>query len=221
MRNLVIMKRQKLTLGEEIANSITHGIGAALSIAALILLIIVGFRHGTPADITGAMIFGISMIVLYLMSTMCHAFAFSEGTTRKVFRILDHSSIYLLIAGTYTPFCLSLIGGTKGLIILGIQWGLAILGIIFRAVYYDKHTAFHVAIYLAMGWMVAFFIKTISASVPPLGLWFLIAGGISYTVGVLFYAIRMFKYHHMVWHFCVLAGTACHFFVIYLYVLPR
>lgn len=215
------MKRIELTKGEEIGNAITHGVGASLSIAALVLLIITGFKNGNAADITGAMIFGISMFFLYMMSTMCHAFALTKGSTKKVFRILDHSAIYVLIAGTYTPFCLSMIGGTKGLTILIIQWSLAIIGIIFRAVYYDKFTAVHVAIYLAMGWMVVFFINSFTAAVSTAGLVFLIAGGISYTVGVLFYAIRMFKYHHMVWHFFVIAGTACHFFLIYLYVLPR
>ena len=215
------MKRIKLTLGEEIANSITHGIGAGLSIAALVLLIVAGFRRGNAADITGVMIFGISMVFLYLMSTFCHAFGLSEKTVKKVFRILDHSAIYVLIAGTYTPFCLSIIGGTKGYIILGVQWLLAIIGIVFRAVFYDKHTAFHVAIYLAMGWMVAFFMQSMFSALSMAGMVFLIAGGLCYTIGVVFYAIRMFKYHHMIWHLFVLGGSACHFFLIYFFVIPK
>lgn len=216
-----LVKQQNLTTGEEIANSITHGVGAALSIAALTLLIITSFQHGDAADITGAMIFGISMFFLYLMSTLCHAFARKGGTVRKVFHILDHSAIYILIAGTYTPFCLTMIGGTKGYIILAIQWSLAILGIVMRSVFYNKYVAAHVVIYLLMGWMVGFFIKAIYPLVAPAGLIFLLIGGIFYTVGVLFYAIRMFKFHHMVWHLCVLGGTLCHFLMIYLYVLPR
>jgi len=215
------MKRHKLTLGEEIANAVTHGVGAALSIAALVLLIISGFEHGKAADITGAMIFGISMFFLYMMSTLCHAFGLVEGTRRKVFRILDHSAIYVLIAGTYTPFCLSIIGGAQGYIILAIQWTLAAIGIVFRSVLYDRYTALHVAIYLAMGWMVVFFVKTIIPLVSTTGMVFLLAGGAFYTIGVIFYAIRMFKYHHMIWHLCVLAGTAFHFFMIYFFVLPR
>jgi len=215
------MKRHKLTLGEEIANAVTHGVGAALSIAALVLLIISGFEHGKAADITGAMIFGISMFFLYMMSTLCHAFGLVEGTRRKVFRILDHSAIYVLIAGTYTPFCLSIIGGAQGYIILAIQWTLAAIGIVFRSVLYDRYTALHVAIYLVMGWMVVFFVKTIIPLVSTTGMVFLLAGGAFYTIGVIFYAIRMFKYHHMIWHLCVLAGTAFHFFMIYFFVLPR
>lgn len=215
------MKKAKLTLGEEIANSVTHGIGAGLSVAALVLLIVAGFRRGNAADITGVMIFGISMIFLYLMSTFCHAFALSEKTVRKVFHILDHSAIYVLIAGTYTPFCLSVIGGTKGFIILGVQWLLATLGIVFSAVFYDKRRSLHTIIYLAMGWMVVFFMQTVITSLPTGGVVLLLAGGICYTVGILFYAIRMFKYHHMIWHLFVLGGTICHFFLIYFYVLPR
>ena len=125
------MDKTRLSLGEEIANAITHGIGAGLSIAGLVLLIVAGFERGDAADITGVMVFGISMVFLYLMSTFFHSFALSERTVRKVFHILDHSAIYVLIAGTYTPFCLSLISGVKGFIVLGIQWTLAALGIVF------------------------------------------------------------------------------------------
>ena len=215
------MKRKELTLGEEIANSITHGIGAVLSIAALVMLLFISIRYGQPLDIAGVAIFGCSMIFLYMMSTMCHSFALSEGTTRKVFRILDHSAIYVLIAGTYTPFCLSVIGGTQGYVILVIQWGLALTGILLRTLFYDRYTLFHVVIYLAMGWMVGVFIKSLYPIISSGGLILLIAGGLSYSIGILFYAIRMFKYHHMVWHLFVIAGTACHFFLVYLYVLPR
>lgn len=215
------MKRKELTLGEEIANSITHGIGAVLSIAALVMLLFISIRYGQPLDIVGVAIFGCSMIFLYMMSTMCHSFALSEGTTRKVFRILDHSAIYVLIAGTYTPFCLSVIGGTQGYVILVIQWGLALTGILLRTLFYDRYTLVHVVIYLAMGWMVGVFIKSLYPIISSGGLILLIAGGLSYSIGILFYAIRMFKYHHMVWHLFVIAGTACHFFLVYLYVLPR
>jgi len=213
------MKRIKLTLGEEVANAITHGIGAALSIAALVLLIVTSKRNGNGLDVTGAIVFGISMFFLYMMSTLCHAFGLNEGKVRKVFRILDHSAIYVLIAGTYTPFCLSVIGGTEGYIILAVQWTLAAIGIVFRAVFYDRFTPVHVAIYIVMGWMVAFFVKALSATLTQAGVVLLLAGGIFYTIGVVFYAVRMFKYHHMVWHICVMLGTACHFFLIYLYVL--
>ncbi len=213
------MKRIKLSMGEEIANAVTHGIGALLSIAALVLLIVSGVRNGNGLDVTGAIVFGISMFFLYMMSTMCHAFGLKEGKTRKVFRILDHSAIYVLIAGTYTPFCLSAIGGAEGYIILAVQWTLAILGIVFRAVFYDRFVAVHVAIYIAMGWMVAFFVKSLAAVIPQAGIVLLIAGGVFYTIGVIFYSIRMFKYHHMVWHICVMLGTACHFFLVYLFVL--
>ncbi len=215
------IKRQSLTAGEEVANSITHGIGASLSIAALTLLIITSVKHGNAADVTGAIVFGVSMLLLYLMSTFCHAFAKKGGTLRKVFRILDHSAIYVLIAGTYTPFCLTMIGGTLGTTILVIQWSLAAVGILFRSLFYNRFIPVHVVIYLAMGWTVALLIPTIYPLVSSTGMFLLMLGGIFYTIGVLFYAIRMFKFHHMVWHLCVLGGTACHFFMIYLYVLPR
>lgn len=215
------MRKAKLTLGEEIANSVTHGIGAGLSIAALVLLIIAGFSRGDASDITGVMIFGISMIFLYLMSTFCHAFALSKKTVRKVFHILDHSAIYVLIAGTYTPFCLSSIGGTKGFVILGIQWMLAVMGIVLSAVFYNKRRSLHTVIYLAMGWMVVFFVQSLFSVLPPAGMVLLLAGGLFYTAGVFFYATKLFKYHHMIWHLFVIGGTVCHFFLIYLYVLPR
>ncbi len=215
------MKKSNLTLGEEIANSVTHGIGAGLSIAALVILIVAGFQRGNAADITGVMIFGISMVFLYLMSTFCHAFALSEKTVRKVFHILDHSAVYVLIAGTYTPFCLSVIGGTKGMVILAIQWTLAAIGITFSAVFYNKKRSLHTVIYLAMGWMVIFFINTVIASLSTDGVVLLIAGGVCYSVGVFFYATKLFKYHHMIWHLMVLAGTVCHFFLMYFYVIPR
>lgn len=214
-------KKQELTFGEEVGNCITHGIGAALSIAGLVMLIIISFQHGRAADVTGAMIFGISMFFLYMMSTMYHALTRKGGVVQKVFKILDHSAIYVLIAGTYTPFCLTMIGGTKGLLILAIQWTLAITGIVFKAVFYKKYAAVHLVIYLLMGWMIVLFIKSIYPLVSPTGIALLVSGGICYTIGVLFYALRLFKYHHMVWHLCVLGGTVCHFFMIYLYVLPR
>ena len=215
------MEKTRMSLGEEIANAITHGIGAGLAIAGLVLLIVAGFKRGDAADITGVMIFGISMVFLYLMSTFCHSFGLSERTVRKVFHILDHSAIYVLIAGTYTPFCLSLIHGTKGFIILGIQWLLAILGIVFSAVFYNQKRALHTVIYLLMGWMIVFFIKSVMEVLPAGGIVLLIAGGISYTLGVIFYSIRMFKYHHMIWHLFVLGGTICHFFLVYFYVIPK
>ncbi len=211
----------QMTVGEEVANSVTHGIGAALSVSALTLLIMTTARNGNALDITGAIIFGLSMVFLYLMSTLCHAFAKKGGTVRKVFHILDHSGVYVLIAGTYTPFCLTMIGPPTGYIILAIQWSLAIIGIIMRSVFYNKYIAVHVVIYLLMGWMIALFAKTIAPLVDPAGIKFLFAGGIFYTIGVIFYAFKLFKYHHMIWHLCVLGGTVCHFIMVYFYVLPH
>lgn len=215
------MERIKLTQGEEIANSITHGIGAVLSAVALILIILSGNQYKSSMDFVGALIFGISMVLLYSMSTLCHAFALSEGFACKLFRILDHGAIYVLIAGTFTPFCLSVIGGTKGYTMLAIQWVLAFIGIVLRSVFYDKFTAVHVGIYLAMGWSIMLFVQPIAAVVSPTGMLYFFLGGISYTIGVLFYAIRMFKYHHMVWHLFVLGGTTCHFLLIYNFLLIR
>ena len=204
------------SLKEEIANSILHGIGAVLSIVFLVLLIIKSVAIGTPCHIVSYTIFGVSLVILYTMSTIYHAFP--NGTAKNVFERFDHISIYILIAGTYTPFCFTILKGPLGWTIFGIQWGIAVLGIVFKSIWIKKYVTFSTFLYVLMGWVIIFAIKPIIANISPYGLYFLVAGGISYTIGTIFYLFRLFKYHHAVWHIFVLAGSIFHFLTIYLYL---
>lgn len=201
---------------EEIANSILHGIGAALSIAFLVLLIIKAATIGSAWHIVSYTIFGTTLVILYIMSTIYHSLP--KGTAKNVFERFDHISIYLLIAGTYTPFCFTVLKGPLGWTIFGIQWGIAVLGIIFKSIWIKKYVTFSTFLYVLMGWVIIFAIKPIILSISPYGLWFLVAGGISYTIGTVFYLFRLFKYHHAVWHIFVLLGSIFHFLTVYLYL---
>ncbi|BDU51607.1 PAQR family membrane homeostasis protein TrhA [Haliovirga abyssi] len=207
---------EKFTLGEEIASSVLHGIGAIISILALVLLIIKSIHIGDSWHIVSYTIFGTSLIILYTMSTLYHAFP--RGTTKRVFQRFDHLSIYILIAGTYTPFCLTILRGKIGWTILIVQWGLAILGIIFKSIWIDKFVAFATLIYILMGWAIVLSIKPLAASLDPIGIYLLVAGGISYTVGTIFFIFSLFKFHHAVWHIFVMLGSLFHFLVIYIYL---
>lgn len=204
------------SLKEEIANSVLHGIGAILSIIFLVLLIIKSVTIGTAWHIVSYTIFGSTLIILYTMSTIYHSLP--KGTAKNVFERFDHISIYLLIAGTYTPFCFTILRGSLGWTIFGIQWGIALLGIIFKSIWIKKYNTFSTFLYVLMGWVIIFAIKPIIVNISPYGLYFLVAGGISYTLGTLFYLFRLFTYHHAVWHIFVLAGSIFHFLTIYLYL---
>lgn len=201
------------TLGEEIFSSITHGIGALLSIAAMILLII---HANTPLQLFSALIFGISATVLYTMSTLFHSFP--KGTVRRVFQRFDHLSIYILIAGSYTPFCLLILDKRIGIPLFFLQWGLALIGIVFKSIWIKKFNLVHVAIFLLMGWSVIFFMNNLYQNIQTAGFIYLLLGGVSYSIGVFFYIFRIFKFHHAIWHFFVMFGTILHFFSIYFYV---
>ncbi len=211
-----VMVRKHFSLGEEIAHSITHGIGVLLGIAALILLVIKGGRFDHPLYTVSMIIYSVSVIVLYANSTFYHAFP--EGKVKNIFERMDHASIYLLIAGTYTPFCLLAIGGATGIVICSIQWGLAIFGVVFKAVYIEKFVKIHVLIYLVMGWTIIFFAGALFKAVSFAGFVLLAAGGLCYSIGVLFYVFNWFKYHHFIWHLFVLLGSTLHFLSIYLYI---
>ncbi len=202
--------------GEEIANSITHGIGAALSIAALIFLIIKAVAIGTAWHIVSYTIFGITLTTLYLMSTLYHSLPC--GTVKRVFERFDHISIYLLIAGSYTPFCFTVLRGRDGWILFGIQWFLAIIGIIFKSIWIDKYVKRTTFIFILMGWFIIFTINAIYSSIGGAGFFLLAAGGVSYTLGTIFFIFPLFKYHHAIWHIFVLAGSILHFFTIYFYL---
>ncbi|OZI76814.1 PAQR family membrane homeostasis protein TrhA [Bordetella genomosp. 2] len=207
------------TLGEEIANSISHGLGALGAVAAAPLLIVGATRRGDAALIAGAAVFAASMCLLYLASTLYHALP--RGRAKQVFNVLDHSAIYLLIAGTYTPFALGPLRGPWGWTLLGLVWGLAALGVALKAMRRLDRPAVSLALYLAMGWLVAIAVDPVVEHVPAGGLWLLLAGGLAYTGGVLFFVFdSRWRYSHFVWHLFVLAGTACHFFAALWYAVP-
>lgn len=209
----MIKRRSKdYSLGEEIANSVTHGVGALLGIAALVLLLV---EATTGIGAISAIIYSLSIILLFTMSTLYHAFPPSK--VKRVFKRFDHLSIYVLIAGTYTPLLLVGISGTKGLILFGIQWLLVIIGVVFKAIWIKKFQAIHLILFLIMGWMGIVLFNDLKA-ISTLSLNFILIGGICYTLGVLFYVSRLFKYSHMVWHLFVLAGSVFHFFAAYIII---
>jgi hemolysin III len=205
------------TLGEEIANSISHGVGVLAAIAVTPFLIVKAIPLGAAA-ITGVSIFGATMIVLYLASTLYHAFPHSK--TKRVFRIFDHSAIFLLIAGTYTPFTLTVLPGVWGWTLLGIVWSLAVVGVVLKSVRNVGTSKLSIALYLGMGWLAVLAAKPIYESLPSWGLFWLLAGGVMYSVGVLFFAYdHRVRYNHFIWHLFVLAGTSCHVVAVLGYAL--
>lgn len=196
---------------EEIWNALTHGIGAALSIAGLVILIVFASIKGTVWHIVSFSIFGASMVILYLSSTLYHSLS---GRVKNLFRKFDHMSIFLLIAGTYTPFCLAVLKGWIGWTVFGIVWGCCILGILFKAFFTGKKEFFSTLMYVMMGWVIILAIKPLYLSTPHIAFIFLILGGVSYTVGTIFYVNHRIPYSHSIWHLFVLAGTAFHFFSV-------
>jgi len=194
-------------LGEEIANSVSHGIGFLAAVATIPILVIGALNDG-PAAVVGATIFGATMALLYLTSTLYHAMAVNRA--KRVFQILDHAAIYLLIAGTYTPFTLGVLRGAWGWTLFGLIWGLAVIGIFLKSVRGIRYPRLSTAVYLAMGWLIVIAAKPLLLNVPAWGLFWLAAGGVAYTAGVGFYASTRMRYSHLVWHLFVLTGTACH-----------
>jgi hemolysin III len=202
----------------EFLNSLTHGLGAVLGITALVLMVVFASLHGTARHIVGAAIFGSTLVILYTMSTLYHAF---RGPRVKfVFRILDHNSIYLLIAGTYTPFCLGAMRGGWGWSIFGVIWGLAVTGIVFESIFIRRMKGLSVAVYLAMGWLVMIAARPLAHALSTGGLAWLLAGGAFYSAGVAFYSWKSYKYHHAVWHLFVLGGSLCHVASVLFFVIP-
>lgn len=203
---------------EEMANSITHGIGALLSISALVILIVYSSLYGNAWHVVSFSIFGGTMFILYMSSTLLHSFP--EGRAKDVFEILDHSSIYFFIAGTYTPFLLVVIKGTMGWTLFGIVWGLAVAGTVFKCFFVKKYLVTSTALYVVMGWLIAFAWKPLVNNLSSEGMIYLVIGGALYTLGAIFYVWRGFKYHHAVWHLFVIGGSVAHFFCVLVYVLP-
>lgn len=201
---------QKQTLGEEIANSITHGTGVALSIAALVILVVFAAKRSDAFKVVSFSIYGATMIMLYLASTLYHAFP--QPTVKRFFRILDHSSIFLLIAGTYTPVMIGTIRGGWGWTFFGIIWALAIIGINLKIFAMGKLKMISTIIFVFMGWMVVIAVNPIKQATNHAFLMWMLYGGLAYTLGVVFYAWKKLPYHHSIWHLFVLGGSICHFF---------
>ncbi|MBR1654517.1 MAG: hemolysin III family protein [Clostridia bacterium] len=209
----------KYSLCEELISAISHGIGAALSIAGLILCIIMSVRHHNGVAVISSIIYGTMLIVLYTMSTLYHSFK-STCKAKKVFRVFDHCSIFLLIFGSYTPFVLVTLRGTVGWIIFSIILAITILGVTLNAVNLEKFKVLSMICYLFMGWLIIFAFKDIYDALDKVGFMLLLAGGIVYTVGAIIFGLgKKIKYMHSIWHFFVLAGSILQFFSIYLYVL--
>jgi hemolysin III len=247
-RTTVIPGSSDQTPLEELANSLTHGLGAALSIAGLVVMVVFAAKRGHAREVVGAAIFGSTLILLYLMSTLYHAFRGPK--VKLVFKVFDHSAIFMLIAGTYTPFCLSALRGAWGWTLFGLVWGLAVLGIVFKAVFYARlaKQAFRpppldhlqtppsaddmdpvfakrmgwisTGIYLLMGWLIVIAAVPLSHALSTHGLYWLFAGGGFYSVGALVYSMEKVPFHHALWHLFVVGGSACHVFAVLFYVIP-
>ena len=208
----------RTTVGEEIANSTTHGVGALLSLVGLAVLLARAVTYGTSVHIVSVAIYGASLFLLHLSSTLYHAL--HAPRAKRVFWIFDHASIFLLIAGTYTPFLLLALWGSWGLTLMIAIWSLAIVGIVFKSLFIGRLRKASVVLYVLMGWLIVVASRELWISVPHQALLLVVIGGLSYTGGVVFYVWKRLPYSHMIWHLFVLAGSACHYFAILLYLLP-
>ncbi|MFO7897115.1 MAG: hemolysin III family protein [Candidatus Cloacimonadales bacterium] len=203
---------ENFSKSEELSNAIIHGIGLALAIAGLVILIVFASQRGDAWFVTSFTIYGATLVILFAASTLFHSFP--EGKLKNLFEIFDHSAIFLLIAGSYTPLMLISLRGPLGWTLFGIVWGIACLGIVLKAFYVKKFVILSTLLYLAMSWMIVFAFKPLIANLSNFSLIFLAMGGLFYTSGTIFYVWRKIKYHHAIWHIFVLAGSVCHFFTI-------
>ena len=203
--------------GEEIANGISHGVGFLAAVAVAPVLVVSASRRGSPAGIVGASVFAFTMMLLYITSTLYHTLA--ENKAKRVFHVLDHGAIFLLIAGTYTPFTLGVLRGTLGWTLFGLVWGIALVGVVLKSIGGIRYQRLSTMLYLAMGWLVIIAAKPLWLNMPAWGLFWLVAGGVAYTAGVGFYAAKRIRYAHFVWHLFVMAGTACHFVAVLRYAI--
>jgi hemolysin III len=215
MSDTVSTTNREPSLGEEIANSVSHGVGFLLALVATPFLVVAAARRGDSAAIVGASVFTATTAVLYLASTLYHALP--KNKAKQIFRVIDHSAIFLLIAGTYTPFTLGVLRGTWGWTLFGLVWSLAILGIVVKSVGGIGYPRLSTALYVGMGWLALIAIRPLWVHVPVAGWLWLIAGGLAYTSGIAFYAAERVRYGHFVWHVFVLMGTVCHFFAVLWY----
>ena len=209
------MSDPSCSVREEMANSISHGLGLVLALIALPILVLSAIRIGSTHYIVGAIVFGATMVLLYLASTLYHSI--THEAAKRVCRLFDHSAIFLLIAGTYTPFTLGVLRGAWGWTLLAIIWSLAIVGIVIKALPHTRHSWISMVLYLVMGWLAIVAIKPILHLVPVAGIVLILAGGVAYTGGLVFFAAPRLRYSHFIWHLFVIAGTTCHFFAVLWY----
>ncbi|MFW6365521.1 MAG: PAQR family membrane homeostasis protein TrhA [Spirochaetota bacterium] len=202
-------KQRPQTVAEEIINALTHGAGALFSVAGLVVLVVFSALQGDPWKVVSFSIYGTSLVLLYTSSTLHHSL--THPAAKNLFLIFDHSAIYLLIAGTYTPYLLVVIRGVSGWIVFGIVWGIAVVGIVFKAFFTGRHEAVSLALYLVMGWMIVFVIRQLTDALPEASVRFLVIGCVVYSAGIVFYVLDKIRFMHPVWHFFVLGGSICHF----------
>lgn len=215
VNKVVTTRKRPQSPGEELANSVSHGVGlVAALIAAPVLIATAAWRGGTAAAV-GASVFTATMVLLYLSSTLYHALP--QNKAKRVLRVFDHGAIFLLIAGTYTPFTLGVLRGAWGWTLLGLVWSLAVIGIVLKAAGGIRYPVLSTGLYLGMGWLILIAVRPLWLGMPLPGLLWLAAGGLAYTAGVAFFAAERVRFSHFVWHLFVLAGTTCHFFAVLWY----
>lgn len=205
--------KKRYTLGEEIFNSVTHGVGSLLSIAGTVVLIVFSAINSDAFAVVSSAVYGASLIILYTMSTLYHSI--TNEKAKKFFRIMDHNTIFFLISGTYTPYTLAVLRSPLGWVLFGVVWGAAAIGIVLNSIDLEKFSKISVVCYIAMGWVIIIAVKPLMSSMPFISFALLVAGGIFYTIGVIFYAIKKVKYFHSVWHIFTVIGSALHYFSVF------
>lgn len=215
-KSLASQKRAQ-SPAEEIANGVSHAVGLVAAIAGSPVLVVSAVRRDDPAGIVGASIFAFTMVLLYATSTLYHTW--TRNKAKQVFHVLDHSAIFLMIAGTYTPFTLGVLRGAWGWTLFGLVWGIAVVGVVLESIGSVRHKRLSTLLYLAMGWLIIIAIKPLWLNMSSWGVFWLVAGGLAYTAGVAFYAAKRVRYMHFVWHLFVMAGTACHFIAVLKYAV--
>lgn len=214
---MVSKHKTKQTITEEWFNTLSHGIAALSAIAGLVVLIVFGIISDKDLSLFSALFYGLSLVILYLASTLYHGI--QKDKTKYIFNILDHSSIFLLIAGTYTPVLLITIGGSAGWTIFGIQWGVALIGVVLKIFYTGKYETASLIMYAAMGWMIVFKAGYLYETLPAAAFWLLVSGGLAYTVGIIFYVLDTRLYlSHFIWHIFVMAGSLLHYLMMVMYI---
>jgi hemolysin III len=205
------------SLTEEIWHAVTHGVGALLSIAALVLLVIFAVINGSPLHVVAASIYGASLVILFGSSTLYHAV--THHRAKEIFQRFDHAAIYFLIAGSYTPIMLITIGGAWGWTLFSVEWGIAVIGILLKFVYPGRFEMLSLIAYVVMGWLIVLVFGDFKVGIDPIGFWLMVAGGLAYTSGIFFYIKDRISYFHTIWHIFVMAGAILQFFAILLYVV--